>query len=198
MEPVGCDLVVGVMEAELKALAARAARPTLAIEIAVLRLAVGHGSTAIGRLENGEALMEIALPKASVEERAIAARPFLTPTTIHLATVLFGCAVIVAPSLGSLSFGLIYGLGSTAGLAYSAVIALRVRRRNVDGIDRLWYGLVPLIGYAVIAWAAAMALRQEETSVDVLAVGFILILLAGMRNAWDMIFFLITRERDSH
>jgi hypothetical protein len=132
------------------------------------------------------------------EERAVAARPFLTPTTIHLATVLFGCALILAPSLGWLSFGLIYGLGSAAGLAYSAVIAMRVRRRNVDIVDRIWYGLVPLLGYAVIAWAAAMALRRDEAAVDVLAAGFITILLAGMRNAWDMIFFLITRERDSH
>jgi len=129
------------------------------------------------------------------EERAVSARPFLTPTTIHLATVLFGCALIVVPTLDWQAFGLLYGLGSAAGLAYSAMIAFRVGRHNVDIGDRIWYGFVPFIGYAVMAGAAGMAFRQASAALDLLAAALVLILLAGMRNAWDMILFLVTRAR---
>jgi len=131
------------------------------------------------------------------EARAAAARPFLAPTTIHLSMVLFGCAFTVVPSLGWIGFGLIYGIGGAAGLAYSAVVALRVRRRNVDIVDRIWYGLVPFLGYGVMAAAAGMAFRREVAALDTLAAGFVVILLAAMRNAFDMIFYLVTRQRDS-
>lgn len=130
------------------------------------------------------------------EERAIAARSFLTPTTIHLPTVLFGCALIVVPSLEWRSFRLLYGLGGAAGLAYSAMIALRVRRHNVDIGDRIWYAALPFIGYAVMAGAAGMAFRQAGAALDLLAAALVIILLAGMRNAWDMILFFVTRARD--
>jgi hypothetical protein len=131
------------------------------------------------------------------EERAGAARNFLTPTTIHLSTVLFGCALIVVPSLDWRAFGLLYGIGSAAGLAYSAVISLRVGRHSADIGDRIWYGVVPFIAYGVMGSAAGMAFRQEIAALDVLAVAFAIVLLAGMRNAWDMILFFVTRARDS-
>jgi hypothetical protein len=130
--------------------------------------------------------------------RAASARPFLTPTTIHLSTVLFGCALILVPTLDWRSFGLIYRRGSAAGLAYSPIIAVRVRRINVDTGDRIWYGLVPFIGYAVMAAAAGMAFRQEIGALDALAGAPSLILLAALRNAWDMVLYLVTRARDSH
>jgi hypothetical protein len=45
------------------------------------------------------------------KKHATATRVFLTPTVIHMATVMFGCALAVAPSLERVSFGFVFGLG---------------------------------------------------------------------------------------
>ena len=60
-----------------------------------------------------------------------AMRDFLTPTVIHMATVVIGCALVVVPSLERISFVVIFGLGGLIGLIYSGRIGLSVKRRRL-------------------------------------------------------------------
>jgi len=92
-------------------------------------------------------------PKNAAQSRA-----FLSPIVIHLSTVVLSCAVAMVPSLSAEPFGILLGLGSLVGLAYSVFIAFRVRRSNVDLEDRLWYAVLPIIGYLVLMAAAILRL----------------------------------------
>jgi len=125
-----------------------------------------------------------------------AMRDFLTPTVIHMATVVIGCALVVVPSLERISFVVIFGLGGLIGLIYSGRIGLSVkRRREIDAEDRIWYAALPVLGYAAIAAAAFMVLRRLPGALEVLAAALILLLIVGIRNAWDMILFFVMRAR---
>jgi len=123
-------------------------------------------------------------------------RDFLTPTVIHMATVVIGCALVVVPSLERISFVVIFGLGGLIGLIYSGRIGLSVkRRREIDAEDRIWYAALPVLGYAAIAAAAFMVLRRLPGALEVLAAALILLLIVGIRNAWDMILFFVMHAR---
>ena len=62
-----------------------------------------------------------------------------------------------------------------------------VRRRfKVDLSDRLFYALVPTLGYLLLLASAALLFAQSAMSVDLLAAAMLVLLLAGIRNAWDM------------
>jgi hypothetical protein len=61
--------------------------------------------------------------------------------------------------------------------------------------DWLWYAIVPPIGYLLVVAAAATALRGMPITVDLFASSLALMLIAGIRNAWDMILFLVTLPR---
>lgn len=129
------------------------------------------------------------------QERATGIRLFLTPTVMHLSTVLLGCALAMVPSLEGTSLGILFGLGSLVGLAYSCRVGVYIRRHPVELSDRLWYAGVPIVAYAVMMVAALMALLRFPASLEVLAIALALILVAGIRNAWDLILFIVAQAK---
>ena len=123
-------------------------------------------------------------------------RAFLSPTAVHFSAVLFICILAAIPSQtwGTLS-GLMAATG-IAGIIYSARVwvQLFVRRRfDVDVIDRVFYALIPVLGYLMVLVCAFLLLRERASSLDVLAAALITLLLAGIRNAWDMTIWIVIR-----
>jgi hypothetical protein len=129
-------------------------------------------------------------------ERSVATRTFLTPTVTHMSTVLLGCAVTMVPGLDGNWFAGISGFGGLAGIAYSGrVIWGFNQHEGTDRDDWYWYAIFPLFGYALLLAAAVFAVRGAVVSFDLFAAALGLLLIAGIRNAWDMILFLVTLDR---
>jgi len=126
--------------------------------------------------------------------RAAAVASFVTPTVIHLSVVLIACALLVVPNLPPRTLGMIGIIGGLAGLAAATRICWRVLHAKIEHIDRVWYGAVPLLGYVGIVAAAAMILAQARFSLETLAAAFGLLIVASIRNAWDLIIFLVGQE----
>ncbi|MGH6975556.1 MAG: hypothetical protein ACREED_00870, partial [Stellaceae bacterium] len=129
--------------------------------------------------------------------RATAVASFVTPTVIHLSVVLLACALLVVPTLTRQTLGGIGVIGGLAGLAAATRICWRVLHAKIDHVDRLWYGGLPLLGYAGIAAAAAMILAQAPYGLETLAAAFGLLIVASIRNAWDLIIFLVGEDRNA-
>jgi hypothetical protein len=121
-------------------------------------------------------------------------RAFMTPTVIHLSTVLLGCALTIVPSIDWPAASVGFGLAGLAGFLYSARTALRVVGNVVMFVDRLWYGIIPTIGYAVILAAALLMGLHAQSGLETLAVGLVLLLVASIRNSWDLIVFYAQRS----
>jgi hypothetical protein len=122
-------------------------------------------------------------------------RIFVTPSVVHLSTILVASAVGVVPGLDGRAFGIIFGAGAVIGLVYSGVIWSQVRRRKLGWDDRLWYAPVPGLGYVAALGASAMMERDMVAGPLLLAAGLILLLIAGIRNAWDLILYLVAQNR---
>ena len=128
------------------------------------------------------------------QTRAAAVASFVTPTVIHLSVVLIACALLVVPTAPPQTLGMIGVVGGLAGLAAATRICWQVLHAKVDHIDRLWYGGVPLLGYVGIIAAAAMILAQDRFSLETLAAALGLLIVASIRNAWDLIIFLVGQD----
>ncbi len=79
-------------------------------------------------------------------------------------------------------------------IVYSARVwvQLFVRRSfDVDVVDRMFYALIPVLGYLLLLTSALLLLVQSASGLDVLAAGLIILLLAGLRNAWDMTMWIV-------
>jgi hypothetical protein len=134
-------------------------------------------------------------------EREAGLHAFLTPTVLHFAAVLIACLVVIAPSHGQMSLGAALSVGSILGVAYSGRVWMRMRRHNfaIDLVDRLWYLAAPVTSYLLMAAAAAIQFLQFDARIglDLLAVALVLLLLLGIRNAWDMTVWVAVRTPSS-
>jgi hypothetical protein len=114
---------------------------------------------------------------------------FLTPTVVHFATLLFLCLLAIMPIYSWLVLGGALAAGGLAGLIYCGriLVEMVVRRRfKVDLSDRLFYSLLPTLGYLLLLGSAGLLFAQSAASVDVIAAAILVLLLAALRNAWDM------------
>jgi hypothetical protein len=92
--------------------------------------------------------------------------------------------------------GLLVGASGLAGLTYSGRIWVRIFSRYGSGIDladRL-YALIPVLGYLAASVSAVALWMQAPWAPDLMAVALIALLVAGIRNAWDMPVWIVTRS----
>jgi len=121
---------------------------------------------------------------------------FSTPTVTHFAAALLVSAVLSAPwhslkyAAGSV------GLIGLCGIAYVLRIAYRAKRitaYTADVEDWVWYTVAPFAAYGVIATGAVALTFMPVKALFAIGLGVVLLVLTGIRNAWDVVTFLAIR-----
>jgi hypothetical protein len=132
-------------------------------------------------------------------ERSIATRLFMSPVVIHFASVFFVSAISLVPSHAPTFFAGLIGATAVVGLAVSAVITVQVVRTDFSHYvsDYLAYGLLPAIGYVALLAAALMIIAENESALDLLGGGLLLLLIVNIRNAWDLTLTMVQRHGGS-
>jgi len=130
------------------------------------------------------------------EEHRAALEAFITPTVVHFAAALFASLGIMIPEHRWESLGALLAVGGLAGLAYSGRVLVRLIVRhsfNVDVVDRIYYAVIPLAGYLLALAASVLGFLHIAASVWVMAAALLTLLLAGLRNAWDMMLWIMIK-----
>ena len=124
-------------------------------------------------------------------------RAFITPTVVHFAAALFVCMVSIMPGHSVGSLGGVLGVGALIGIVYCGRVLIFILRRYAAGLvweDRLFYALIPLLGYLLLFASGGVEFDQRPQAANALAGAAIVILIvAGLRNAWDMTVWMTTR-----
>ncbi len=132
------------------------------------------------------------------QARKAGARTFVTPTVVHFGATLIICVILSAPSRSWLGLGALLLTAGCIGLGYSCWVWLEMGRRGlratIDLSDRLWYALSPIAGHLLVTAASVEMLRRSPVSLEVLGIGLVLLLLAGIRNAWDITLWFVMRS----
>jgi len=134
------------------------------------------------------------------EEHRAPVRAFISPTVTHFASALFTTLLVTIPTHGWLSLGGLLGAEGLAGTIYCGAILVQIiirHRFNVDLTDQLFYALLPTVGYLLLLIAAVLLLMHSAESTNVIAAALLTLLLAGIRNAWDMTVWIVTRVPSS-
>jgi hypothetical protein len=132
---------------------------------------------------------------SGLKESQLGMRGFITPTAVHLGSVLVASAILTMPTLSLLSLAILLGAGGFGGAVYGVVVATRIWSMKLAYDDRIFYIILPILAYGALAAAALMAYRSLTPAFETLAISLVVLLITGMRNAWDMANFMITRER---
>jgi hypothetical protein len=134
---------------------------------------------------------------AGQEKRVIGVRGFISPTAVHLGSVLVGSAVLAIPGITALALAILLGLGGVAGTIYSMVVLTRIWKMPLALEDRCCYALAPFAAYLIMLAAAVMIVARIDSPLYMLAGSLLLLLVIGMRNAWDMASFMVVNQSGS-
>jgi len=127
-------------------------------------------------------------------------RVFVNPSLIHFIYVLITASVFVMPTVTRTQLGILLVL---AGLVSSgrALGTLPVRWRgyklhHVDMHDWVWYFLAPAVSYLMYVGTGTGLLWGARQALDGLAWASILLLVAGIRNTWDMVMWFMLSKKE--
>ena len=128
---------------------------------------------------------------------ATGVRAFVTPTVVYFTTVLVVAALMTIPGVSALALGALMALGSLGGLGYmcSTGAHTRWRHANLDRLDWLWYVGLPIFSYLLILGAAAGVGLQDPLGLHSMAGAVLLLLVIGIRNAWDVVLWVAQQRR---
>lgn len=118
-----------------------------------------------------------------------ALRVSASPTVVQFLYVLATSAVVLFPTLSPMWLGVllvVVGLIS-CGLAVAGVPLMR--RSHLDMRDWVWYFFVPGLSYILFIGSGIGLLLRVGQAASGLAVATVLLLVAGIRNAWDLVIF---------
>jgi hypothetical protein len=119
---------------------------------------------------------------------------FTTPSVVHFSTVLAFAAILVAPWHVLWHAALLLGLTGLGGVAYSIVVARRMRRPTSYMPvleDWLWHVVFPLAAYLALVVAAILLPDKPDATLFVIGASTVALLFIGIHNAWDTVTYLV-------
>jgi hypothetical protein len=132
------------------------------------------------------------------KDRYHALRAFLSPTVVHFACALAACMFAIAPLRSWTLLGLLIGATGLYGLGYAVMVWRNMLRHgltvSIDLEDRICYAAIPAVGYATMLAACVVLVLEQPAGCDLLAIAMGLLLMIGIRNAWDMTIFTVMRR----
>src|SRR5215471_6781759 len=130
---------------------------------------------------------------------ADAGAAFATPTIVHFGVVLLLSAVASVPwheiDGGAVAWGLV-GLG---GIAYSVVVARRLRVQDVYRPvfdDWLFHVLLPFTAYGMLLGSAYVAGSHARPALFIVSPATMLLLFVGIHKAWDAVTYHVFTETE--
>ena len=123
-----------------------------------------------------------------------------TPTVVHFGTVLLLAGILSAPWQTFSSLSLLLGLLGLGMVVYSIIVMRRMRRvPNYQSTleDWSWYMAFPLLANILLMVAAFVLPENPSSALYIVGSAMMLLLLVGIRNAWDMVTFLAVERAHS-
>jgi len=150
----------------------------------------GAAATLVGLM-----FVAISLGSRLITERSVPAlRVWVHPTLIHFIYVLVIATIIMVPTLTRSPLGilLIFAGLLSFGNALRMVPYMwqQQREQEADRGDWVWYLIVPSIIYLLFVGTGIGLLLGDNRALNVLAFAIILLLVNGIRNAWDMVVWI--------
>ena len=132
-------------------------------------------------------------------QRMYVVRAFLSSSVVHFACVLAACLSMLVPiGRWEIMAVLTAGIG-VFGMCYAVLVwRTMVQTRliaSLDVSDRLFYCRLPVLGHAILFASAGAFLLRVSNACGVLALAVGVLLFGGIRNAWDITVWAVTRSR---
>jgi hypothetical protein len=119
---------------------------------------------------------------------------FTTPTIVHFSATLLVSALLRAPWPSVTASAFACGAVGLCGLVYTLLLARRIWRQTAyrpDAEDWSFHILLPMLAYALLSLTPLPSLAYERETLFGIGAGALLLLFAGIHNAWDAVTYQV-------
>lgn len=121
---------------------------------------------------------------------AEAGAAYTTPTIVHFSAAFFVSALVRAPWHTLPPAAVLWGILGVCGFVYELIVIARIRRAGAYEPafeDWFFHVVLPLSAYALLALSSVAAFYRAEEAQFAVAAATLMLLLAGIHNAWDAV-----------
>jgi hypothetical protein len=131
-------------------------------------------------------------PKTIAAGATTGVRAFVTPTVVCFTSALVVSAVMTMPAMNPSVLSVFLAVGSIGALGYMLQVrGHRLWRENkLDRLDWVWYVGLPIVAYLTLLGTALAIAMRAPFALDVLGGAIVLLLVVGIRNAWDLVLWM--------
>ena len=128
-------------------------------------------------------------PRVTADRHATSVRAFVSPNAVFFTTALVVSSLFLVPGLSATVTGVLLCFGAAASLLYLAYTRAHQRWRlhKLPLLDWIWFVGMPLISYLLLLFAGFGFLAEVPFAMYIVAGGLILLVITGIRNAWDLV-----------
>jgi hypothetical protein len=126
---------------------------------------------------------------------------FNTPTVVQFCAVLLLAGIFSAPWQTFSTISLLLGLLSAGMVVYQIIVMQRMLRMphyQSTLEDWLWYMVLPFMADILFIVAAILLSTNPSLALYLVSSALMMLLLIGIRNAWDNVTFLALMRAHSH
>jgi len=153
------------------------------------------GSASAGLMGLMFVVVALGAEQATAMPEALSA--FGTPTVVHFGVVLLIGGLVTMPRHGLASLALCFLAVGLVGLGSGLWVVIQARRqRHYTPVaeDWIWHVVVPVAAYAGVTGAALALRRHPGPALYAVAVSALLLLYAGVHNAWDSAVYIASKR----
>lgn len=127
-----------------------------------------------------------------------AIRAFFTPIVAFFATGIVLAMLMLMPATSAPELGVLLGILGIAGLGYMFASGAHAAWRQSDLAldDWVWYVALPFLSYLAICGGGLAIGSKIATGFYVVGGASILLLVIGIRNAWDLVVYISQRSEE--
>jgi hypothetical protein len=123
---------------------------------------------------------------------------FATPNVVHFCVVLLLSAILSSPWPSLHALAVCAGIVAVAGVVYALIVARRARRTpNYSAVleDWIFHVALPLVAHVAVLVGAFTLDASPYYTMFVFAAASLVLLFAGIHNAWDTATYIATVYR---
>jgi hypothetical protein len=130
-------------------------------------------------------------------QAATGVRAFVSPNAVFFTAAFGVAAVFLVPEIPRWVVGCFLAVGAAASLLYLASTQAhrQWRENNLGALDWIWFVALPVLSYLLLLASGIGMLLQRDWSMHAAAFSVVLLLVTGIRNAWDLAVWIAKRER---
>jgi hypothetical protein len=123
---------------------------------------------------------------------------YATPTIVHFSAALLLSALVRVPWHGIAPAAALWGLTGLCGFVYELIVIRRMQKQSrYENAFEDWFFhvVLPLAAYALLVVSAAAAFLHPVEAQFALATATLMLLFAGIHNAWDAVTYHVLVRR---